>query len=73
MIGLWMVLVACGGSVEKSEHAAGAAKHPHFPFPSMHHMADGRVALPEDLPREREDLCDPLPEDRCEADPERDL
>ncbi|MEC8191119.1 MAG: hypothetical protein VX127_00160 [Myxococcota bacterium] len=50
MIGLWLVLVACGGTVEKSEHAAGAAKHPHFPFPSMHHMADGRVALPEDLP-----------------------
>ncbi len=48
MIG-WLLWMACS-SDPKVEDAKGAAKHPYFPFPSMHHMDDGHVALPDDLP-----------------------
>ena len=48
---LTVLVLGCGG--EKATDTAtetGAAKRAHFPFPSMHMMVDGRVALPDDLP-----------------------
>jgi len=48
---LWlMALLGCGDSTGDKAAELGAAKRDHFPFPSMHMMADGRVDLPDDLP-----------------------
>lgn len=46
---MWFAVFACAEAPLKSGEA-GAAKRAHFPFPSMHHMVDGRVELPDDLP-----------------------
>ena len=49
MFWLWLAF-ACISGGKLAEHESGSEKHPHFPFPSMHHMQDGYVHLPEDLP-----------------------
>ena len=46
---LWLAWLACSSGTKESLEV-GASKHPHFPFPSMHQMQDGHVALPDDLP-----------------------
>ena len=48
MIGLLMAMACTSGA--KVDAELGAAKHPHFPFPSMHYMNNGHVSLPDDLP-----------------------
>jgi len=47
---LLMFWFACTPGTKPDPDALGASKHPHFPFPSMHHMEDGFVRLPDDLP-----------------------
>ena len=48
---LTVLVLGCGGEkVTDTAAETGAAKRAHFPFPSMHMMVDGRVALPDDLP-----------------------
>jgi len=44
-----LLIAACAESPGERKEL-GAAKRNHYPFPSMHHMADGRVVLPSDLP-----------------------
>lgn len=49
---VWFLFwLGCGSGAKVSESMdMGAAKDPFFPFPSMHYMADGHLALPADLP-----------------------
>ena len=50
MMTMFMMWLACSPGSKSPVSETGASKHPHFPFPSMHHMRDGRVRLPDDLP-----------------------
>lgn len=44
------LLVGCTNKTSDDSGTLGAAKDPLFPFPSMHQIQDGRVALPDNLP-----------------------
>ncbi|MGB0638547.1 MAG: hypothetical protein ACPGTU_04390, partial [Myxococcota bacterium] len=44
------LLVGCTNKASDDSGTLGAAKDALFPFPSMHQIQDGHVALPDDLP-----------------------
>jgi hypothetical protein len=48
---LILTMLGCGADKTAGETSKQSApKRDHFPFPSMHMMTDGHVALPDDLP-----------------------
>ncbi len=44
------LIVGCANKTPDETETSGATKHTLFPFPSMHQMHDGHVALPDNLP-----------------------
>jgi hypothetical protein len=44
------LVVGCTNKTSDTAGASGAVKDSLFPFPSMHQMRDGHIALPDDLP-----------------------